>query len=111
MTMNKTLWLSYDLGVQGDYESLYRWLDQHQAKECGDSLAVLQYPTKPKAKTNWLNELRQELEEAIDINQRSRIYVIYTNDKGKMSGRFLIGNRRAPAWTGYAPVTTVEEDA
>lgn len=37
--MIKTIWLSYDLGVQGDYEGLYRWLDNKKASECGDSLA------------------------------------------------------------------------
>lgn len=38
-----TVWISYDLGVRGDYESLYSWLDAHGAKECGDFLAVLTY--------------------------------------------------------------------
>ena len=30
-----TIWISYDLGVRGDYENLYSWLDTHGAKECG----------------------------------------------------------------------------
>ena len=30
------IWLSYDLGVDGDYENLYAWLDHKEAKECGD---------------------------------------------------------------------------
>ena len=37
--MKKFIWLSYDLGIGGDYESLYSWLDNHEAKECGDSVA------------------------------------------------------------------------
>ena len=32
-----TIWISYDLGVRGDYEGLYAWLDSHGAKECGDT--------------------------------------------------------------------------
>jgi hypothetical protein len=33
-------WLSYDLGIEGDYAPLYRWLDNVSAKDCGDSLAT-----------------------------------------------------------------------
>lgn len=29
----RTIWISYDLGVQGDYEGLYGWLDTHKARE------------------------------------------------------------------------------
>ncbi len=25
--MKKALWISYDIGVRGDYEGLYAWLD------------------------------------------------------------------------------------
>ena len=39
----KTFWLSYDLGLSGDYNSMYIWLDNHKAKECGDSLAVFKF--------------------------------------------------------------------
>jgi hypothetical protein len=28
-------WLIYDLGLQGHYDELFAWLDQHKAKECG----------------------------------------------------------------------------
>ena len=37
--MEKAIWLSYDLGIQGDYESLYQWLDSQGAIERGDSVA------------------------------------------------------------------------
>jgi hypothetical protein len=30
------VWISFDLGVRGDYEGMYAWLDTHNAKECGD---------------------------------------------------------------------------
>jgi hypothetical protein len=29
-------WISFDLGLQGDYEPLYEWLDRHEALECGE---------------------------------------------------------------------------
>jgi len=35
--MKQTIWISYDLGLQGDYPGLYRWLDLHKAKECVNS--------------------------------------------------------------------------
>ena len=41
--MESAVWISYDLGVQADYEGMYSWLDEHQAKECGDSLAFFNY--------------------------------------------------------------------
>jgi hypothetical protein len=41
--LKKTIWLSYDLGIRGDYKGLYEWLDNHEAKECGDSVGVLIY--------------------------------------------------------------------
>ena len=34
-----TFWLSYDLGVGGDYPGLYQWLDDHQAVVCGNNMA------------------------------------------------------------------------
>lgn len=37
---SKRVWISYDLGVQADYDGLYQWLDEHKARECGDSVAT-----------------------------------------------------------------------
>ena len=39
--MQRSIWLSYDLGVRGDYEGMYSWLENHAAKECGSSVAFL----------------------------------------------------------------------
>ena len=36
----KAVWISFDLGVQGDYEGLYRWLDSFDARECGENLVL-----------------------------------------------------------------------
>ena len=94
-----TVWISYDLGVRGDYEGLYVWLDTHRAKECGDSLAVLSY----RYQRSLPDELREDLKRDVAIDKRTRIYLIYrerTTNKNK--GQFLFGGRRAAAWTGYA---------
>ena len=37
LKMKHFVWISFDLGVKGDYEGMYAWLDSKDAKECGDS--------------------------------------------------------------------------
>jgi hypothetical protein len=105
-----TIWISYDLGVRGDYEGLYSWLDAHDARECGDSLAVLAY----RHEGSLIDRLKVDLKKHITIDKRSRIYVIYRDHAtNKNRGRFIFGSRRAAAWTGYAPsdlVTVDDED-
>lgn len=105
-----TVWISYDLGVRGDYEGLYLWLDSHQAKECGDSLAVLTY----RHEGSLPDKLKTDLKRSIAVDKRTRIYVIYREAAtNKNKGRFLFGGRRASAWTGYAPsdTATVDDEA
>ena len=93
------IWISYDLGVRGDYASLYTWLDSHSAKECGDSLAFLNY----EHQGNLKDELKTELKGALTVEQRTRVYVIYRDPTtGKNKGSFLFGGRKAPPWSGYS---------
>jgi hypothetical protein len=104
-----TVWISYDLGVRGDYEGLYAWLDAHGAKECGDSLAVLTY----RYEGSLVDKLKADLKKHIAADKRTRIYVVYRDQAtGKNKGRFLFGSRRGAAWTGYAPseLTTVDDE-
>jgi hypothetical protein len=37
-------WLSFDLGLQGNYEKLYEWLDDSDSLECGESVATFVTP-------------------------------------------------------------------
>ena len=99
------VWLCFDLGVQGDYEGLYSWLDGHQAKECGDSLAWLSY----EHSGDIVEDLKRDLKERVSIDRKSRMYVILFIG-GKIRGRFLFGGRRSAPWTGYAPSEEPEED-
>lgn len=102
-----TIWISYDLGVRGDYEGLYAWLDAHDAKECGDSVAVLTY----RYSGSLPDRLKADLKKDIAINKNSRIYVIYrdeTTEKNK--GKFIFGGRRAAPWTGFAAQDTETVD-
>jgi hypothetical protein len=100
------VWISFDLGVQGDYESLYRWLDAHDAQECGDNLAFLK---KYEHSGSLSESLKRDLEGSIEINQRTRIYIV-REVSGKPKGKFIFGSRKRPPWTGYAPEQIQEED-
>ncbi len=102
--MKKTMWLSYDLGVQGDYESLYAWLDEHAAKECGDSVAHLEY----NYEGDFIESLKKDLAARVAL-KNSRIYVVH-RDGERMKGTFLFGKRKAAPWTGYGPSEQEEEE-
>jgi len=94
--MKKTVWISYDLGVKGDYEGLYGWLDNHTAKECGNSVAVFEYDYGD----NFLDELQQDLSQNVNLARHDRIYLIWRQDR-KIKGKFLFGKRKAAPWSGY----------
>lgn len=94
-----TIWLSYDLGVGGDYDGLYRWLDERGAEECGDSVAILRHP----ASETLVDDLKVSLAKAVDTDRRTKIYLIHRNGTtGAYQGVFLFGGRRQPPWTGFA---------
>ncbi|NLJ26497.1 MAG: hypothetical protein GX433_00585 [Deltaproteobacteria bacterium] len=94
--MKKLVWISYDLGVKGDYEGLYAWLDNHDAKECGNSVATLEYDYS----NDFIEEMQNDLSQNINLAKHDRIYVIWRED-GKMKGKFLFGKRKAAPWSGY----------
>ena len=101
------IWISYDLGVRGDYASLYAWLDTRGAKECGDSVAFLNYEHKASVK----EQLKIDLKKALTVDNRTRVYVIYREAQtNKNKGAFIFGGRRAPPWTGYASKGTAVAD-
>ena len=100
--MRHFVWLSFDLGIQGDYEGMYAWLAGKQAKECGDSLACFWYEHPGEL----LADLHRDLEGAVELDAKSRVYVVQLVE-GRMKGRFISGHRRPAPWAGYAE----EEDA
>ena len=105
--ITKTIWISYDLGVRGDYENLYAWLDKYNASECGNNLAVFKYVFTD----NLVNSLQKELHDSIEITKNTRIYVVYKDvTSNKVKGRFLFGGRRKPPWTGFAGKGSEEID-
>lgn len=104
--MVKFVWITFDLGIRGDFEGIYEFLDAHGAKECGDSVAAFNY----EYKNDLIRELTIDLEKAARFDKRSRVYVIYPSEQGKHKGRFIIGKRKPPPWAGYGALNVDEED-
>src|SRR5712691_11842361 len=97
--MKSAIWINFDLGVRGDYGSLFTWLDEHEAKDCGDSLAFLNY----EYSGSLVKTITSELEKILLPTKQVRIYLIYRDkDTKKMRGLFIIGGRKASPWFGYA---------
>jgi hypothetical protein len=105
--MKSAIWIAYDLGVKGDYESLYSWLDARGAVECGDSLAFLRY----EHRAGLAESLKRDLTAAVEFGRHGRVYLIHMErDTRKMKGTFLIGGRKAAPWTGFATTDTPSVD-
>lgn len=79
--MKKAIWISYDLGIGGDYDGLYRWLANHGAVECGDGLAFFNY--QAKSSDNILEELKAEIEAGVESTIR-RGYIVFGRRRGKL---------------------------
>jgi hypothetical protein len=100
--MKKAVWLTYDLGVKGDYKSLYAWLDDHEAVECGNNLTYFRYECNDTESLE--HKLREDLEKKVMFEPGNRIYMIRMEEKdGKRNtiGSFLIGKRKSNPWEGY----------
>lgn len=108
MSTKKAIWISYDLGLKGDYTSLYSWLDSVKAKECGDSMAFFM----KEFDSDIVKSLASEIQTRVNIQPKDRIYLIYKDDRtGKMKGKYLFGNRKRAPWEGFATsVSGAEED-
>ncbi len=92
-------WLSFDLGLRGNYEELYAWLDALDAKECGDSVATF---LSDKSREG----IAEELSTLLASDKKARIYIINM----KRGGKFILGKRKAAAWAGYSPEAVEAEE-
>lgn len=96
-----TVLLSYDLGASGDYEGLYRWLDDQEARECGSSVALFKYAYDDNMdEADIFSSLRSDISGAVSLKKSSRFYAVCFLE-GKTRGRFIIGKRKPPPWVGY----------
>lgn len=109
--MDKLVFLSYDLTFDGDYDGLYKWLDNHHALECGASLCKLSYHTDEfsgiesyEDSISFLNVLGRDLLEHVKVTNKDRFYVVsdFIDTKGNRvtAGAFLVGQRRESPWNG-----------
>ena len=104
--MKKAVWLSFDLGIKGDYEGLYQWLDARGAIECGDSAAFFKLESDG---VDLPGEIKRSLQESMEVDAKTRVYIIYSKGKS-IKGNFVVGQRKAAPWAGSAPRPTAEED-
>lgn len=106
--MKKTVWLSYDLGIQGDYQNLYKWLDNNGASECGDSLAYFTFDVSDDQ--NVPDTIQRNLKAHVEFGNGARVYLIWRNEDGRNKGRFIIGKRKASPWEGFGDQGQTQDD-
>ena len=90
MEKEKSYWLSYDLGVGGNYEKLYGWLDDHNAVPCGESVAFFKYPYEGE---NPDEQLKEDLLRSLDLRAGNKLYLIRLSGDGQAVGNFIYGKR------------------
>lgn len=104
----KAYWLSYDLGVGGDYQHLYQWLDDKEAKPCGDSVAFFYYQYKT---TDPDKELLDDISKTVKLEPGNILYVVRKKeDAENYYGSFIYGKRRSAPWVGYGTKPNDSED-
>ena len=109
--MKQLVFLSYDLGIHGDYSSLYKWLDEHGASECGDSFCKFRYEFKSVTEDasnedthKMIVELGSDIKSAVNISGTDRLYMVsemFYNGQKKIIGTFIYGRRKqSNPWDG-----------
>lgn len=95
--------LNFDLGLKGDYENLYKTLDNLEAQECGNSNCAFEFnfPTNCEEHEDRFAEVLKHIEQEVEIKKGDRIYAIVLNSKNIPRGKFIVGNRQRPIWEGY----------
>lgn len=106
------IWLSYDLGIRGDYDGLYKWLDEHNAVETGNSCASFVFSFDDNEDKTIKDTLVKEWNNSFIINRNTRMYVVrktVTNGNEILRGSFVIGARKGNPWEGYAERESEED--
>jgi hypothetical protein len=106
--VKKSIWLSYDLGVKGDYEALYAYLDNQEAVECGNGIAYFSVDFSGNDQ-DLAQKIKSDIQSSVNLSKTDRIYIVYPRKDQKVGGKFIVGKRKASPWKGYGP-QEVEED-
>jgi hypothetical protein len=99
-------WLCFDVGLTSSFESLYAWLDDRKAVECGDNVATFVY-------NKDFDSVVKELLTTIRKNGgRTRLYLIgKRSPHGTVGGKFIAGRRKTSPWEGFGTSpSSAEED-
>ncbi len=107
------MWLTYDLGVGGDYNGLYSWLDDHEATECGNNVAFFKFQFAKTINTDdeFAKLLVSDLKKTIKFTPSNRLYILFKSlEKENTVGRFVIGKRKASPWEGFGSKADVTID-
>ena len=108
MKDSKTIFLSWDFGLRGDFQGLFTWLDRQEAKECGNNLAVFSFKFDSG---DFLDELEIQLKNEVKFEKRDRVYAIWREaEADKLKGKFLFGSRKTAPWEGFAARVTETVD-
>jgi len=109
MSKGKAIWISYDLGLKGDYPGLFAWLDNHKAVECGQSLAFFFYEIK--ADPSMIidkaleHKLYDDISKNVKLSNSDRVYIIWRDDvSNKVKGTFINGARKQNPWEGFGGI-------
>lgn len=90
-------WVIYDFSYHNSYGEFYQWIAEtdSNAKECCINGVFFKF-------TGNINDLEESLNKALTNAKKERIYVVYKNEKGITSGKFLFGKRkRSTPWDDY----------
>ena len=104
--MGIRVWITFDLGVRGDYDGLYKWLDEQKALECVDSTATFFWDYSENMKT----EIKESLQNSVEFKKTDRIYLIFQKPDNGYTGSFIIGKRKASRWEGYSVESTEDDE-
>lgn len=102
--VEKAIWLSFDLGIGGDYPGLYKWLDNHKAIECGNNLAFLKYPIDTSKENEIPTVIKNDIKKTVKVRPGDRMYIVRREKSGTSSairGEFIFGKRKSKPWEGY----------
>lgn len=100
--------LNYDLGLKGDYESLYSFLDMQNAIDCGNSSGAFEFNFSggsDLSHSEKMEQIKKEIELKVSLKKGDRIYTIVHDKKGVAIGTFIYGHRQRPIWEGYGNKT------
>lgn len=112
--ISKAVWLSFDLGIGGDYPGLYKWLDNHDAIECGDSVAFFKYSIDAVSEAELAAIVKKDIESHVKLRAGDRLYIIrreVTDSSCSVKGDFITGKRKGSPWEGYGDSDSLSSES